>query len=100
MSEKLELTEIKNRVSALKMKIGRYFRAYRKAIGKTQAQLARELDVHPSTIARIENGNIFPQAHYLKYLSKCYLLNGDFIFPRDAGRALPGGDGYLKNSIE
>jgi transcriptional regulator with XRE-family HTH domain len=59
----------------IKTEIGKRFKRFREAIGKTQAQLARELDVYQSTITNIEVGKTFPGIRYLDYLQKNYKLN-------------------------
>ncbi|NIM13430.1 MAG: helix-turn-helix domain-containing protein [Candidatus Aminicenantes bacterium] len=60
---------------SIKTEIGRRFKRFREAIGKTQAQLARELNVYQSTITNIEVGKTFPGIRYLDYLEKNYRLN-------------------------
>jgi transcriptional regulator with XRE-family HTH domain len=64
---------------SIKIEIGRRFKRFREAIGKTQAQLARELNVYQSTITNIEVGKTFPGIRYLDYLQKNYRLNISWI---------------------
>lgn len=64
---------------SIKTEIGGRFKRFREAIGKTQAQLARELNVYQSTITNIEVGKTFPGIKYLDYLQKNYGLNISWV---------------------
>ncbi|UCH92699.1 MAG: helix-turn-helix transcriptional regulator [Candidatus Aminicenantes bacterium] len=63
----------------LKKEIGRRFKEFRKAIGKKQVELAKELHVYQSTITNIEVGKTFPRAHYLYHWQNQYNLNINWI---------------------
>jgi transcriptional regulator with XRE-family HTH domain len=62
-----------------KKEIGGRFNEFRKLIGKTQTQLANELNVGQSTIAIIESGTTFPSTKYLIYLHHHYHLNPTWL---------------------
>ena len=59
----------------LKKEIGRRFKLFRDALGKTQYQLGEELDVYQSTLTNVELGRTFPRIHYILYFNKKYNLN-------------------------
>jgi len=63
----------------IKKEIGRRFRVFRKAIGKKQIQLAREIGVSPSAISFIERGTSFPKINYIDFLHRNYRLNIDWL---------------------
>ena len=63
----------------IKKEIGHRFKRFRKAIGKTQMQLARELKVYQSTITNIEVGKTFPGLKYLHYFHDKYRLNTNWL---------------------
>jgi len=63
----------------LKKEIGKRFRLFREAIEKTQAQLAKELNVYQSTITNIEMGKTFPGLRYLNYFQNLYRLNVNWM---------------------
>ena len=64
---------------SIKKEIGRRFRRFRDAIGKTQTQLAKELEVYQSTITNIEVGKTFPGVKYLHYFHHKYRLNTNWL---------------------
>jgi transcriptional regulator with XRE-family HTH domain len=59
----------------LKKEVGTRFKRFRESIEKTQAQLAKELNVYQSTITNIEMGKTFPGIRYLHYFQDKYRLN-------------------------
>jgi DNA-binding XRE family transcriptional regulator len=63
----------------VKKEIGRRFKKFRETIGKTQAELAHELDVYQSTITNIEVGKTFPGVKYLHYFQYKYRLNVNWL---------------------
>lgn len=63
----------------IKKEVGRRFKRFREAIGKTQTQLAKELDVYQSTITNIEVGKTFPSLKYLHYFHLNYNLNTNWL---------------------
>jgi len=63
----------------IKKEIGQRFKRFRRAIGKTQMQLARELNVYQSTITNIEVGKTFPGLKYLHYFHNKYRLNTNWL---------------------
>jgi transcriptional regulator with XRE-family HTH domain len=66
-------------ISIIKKEIGRRLRELREAIGKTQTQLARELQVYQSTITNMEIGKTFPSIKYLHYFHHTYGLNTNWL---------------------
>jgi transcriptional regulator with XRE-family HTH domain len=80
--------DIMNKID-IKKEIGQRFRVFRKAIGKKQIQLARELKVSPSVITFIERGNCFPKLNYINYLHRYYRLNIDWLLGSDVPMFLP-----------
>lgn len=64
----------------MKRDIGRRLRHFRESIGKTQQQLAEELNINQSTITNIEVGNSFPKISYLAYFYHCYKMNIHWLF--------------------
>ena len=62
-----------------KKEIGRRFFEFRTLIGKSQTQLAAELDVYQSTITNIERGMTFPAAIYIIYCHQHYNLNPTWL---------------------
>ena len=67
----------------IKKEIGQRFRVFRKAIGKKQIQLAREIGVSPSAISFIERGTSFPKINYIDFLHRNYRLNIDWLLGGD-----------------
>lgn len=73
---------------AVKKAVGSRFSQFRRAIDKTQQQLADELEIYQSTITNFEQGKTFPNLSYLYHFSERYGLNinwlitgkGDMIF--------------------
>jgi transcriptional regulator with XRE-family HTH domain len=63
--------------------IGFRFLLFRKAIKRTQFQLASELSIGQSKIAEVEKGRQFPKINYLHYLKKKYGLNINWLLCRD-----------------
>lgn len=72
---------VKTRETILKQKkeIGHRFYEFRTLIGKSQTQLAKELDVYQSTITNIERGVTFPAAMYIIYFHQHYNLNPGWL---------------------
>ena len=72
---------VKTRVTIIKQKkeIGLRFCEFRTLIGKSQTQLAKELDVYQSTITNIERGVTFPAAIYIIYFHQHYNLNPTWL---------------------
>ncbi|UCH96429.1 MAG: helix-turn-helix transcriptional regulator [Candidatus Aminicenantes bacterium] len=64
---------------SIKKQVGKRFRQFREAIGKTQVQLGQEFKVYQSTITNIEVGKTFPSIKYLHHLGKAYRLNADWV---------------------
>jgi transcriptional regulator with XRE-family HTH domain len=62
-----------------KKEIGSRFKRFREALGKTQTQLAKELDVYQSTITNIEVGKTFPSIKYLHHFHRKYRLNANWL---------------------
>jgi transcriptional regulator with XRE-family HTH domain len=62
-----------------KKEIGRRFFEFRTLVGKSQTQLAAELDVYQSTITNIERGMTFPAAIYIIYCHRHYNLNPTWL---------------------
>lgn len=62
-----------------KNEVGSRFKRFREAIGKTQTQLAEELQVYQSTITNIEVGKTFPNIKYLHYFHEKYRLNSNWL---------------------
>ncbi len=52
---------------------------FRKAIGKTQRELAEELNVYQSTITNIEQGKVYPNIHFLHYFNEKYRLDINWL---------------------
>lgn len=69
----------KENASIIKKDIGRRFKWFREAIGKTQTQLAEELYVYQSTITNMEIGKTFPSIKYLHYFYHTYGLNTNWL---------------------
>jgi transcriptional regulator with XRE-family HTH domain len=55
------------------------FLLFRKAIRRSQSQLASELKTHQSEIASIEKNIIYPKINYLHFLNKKYGLNINWL---------------------
>lgn len=64
----------------LKQELGGRFRKFRKAIGKTQYQIAEELGVYQSSVTNIEIGKTFPKINYLRHFYEKYDLNLTWLF--------------------
>lgn len=90
----------------IKKEIGRRFKRFREAIGKTQTQLANELDVYQSTITNIEVGKTFPSLKYLHYFHRKYRLNtnwllsdvGDIFIPEE--EPVPSATALLNSHLQ
>ncbi|NIM80365.1 MAG: hypothetical protein GTO20_16385 [Candidatus Aminicenantes bacterium] len=52
---------------------------FRHTIGKSQKQLANELQLYQSTITNIEKGKTFPGIAYIHYFYNKYRLNADWL---------------------
>ncbi|MCK4764152.1 MAG: helix-turn-helix transcriptional regulator [Candidatus Aminicenantes bacterium] len=63
----------------LKEEVGIRFCQFRKAIDKTQQQLADELKIYQSTITNFEQGKTFPNLNYLNHFSGKYGLNINWL---------------------
>ncbi|UCH97857.1 MAG: helix-turn-helix transcriptional regulator [Candidatus Aminicenantes bacterium] len=74
----------------IKKQIGKRFAVFRKAIGKTRVQLARELKVKPATITNIEMGKSYPHIHYINYLHRHYRLNSNWLLGGNVPMFLQG----------
>jgi len=75
---------------------------YRKAIGKTQQQLANDVRVSVTHIQRIEYGENTPTVYLAKKISKSLNKNVDEVFPADEENAAASGndaDGGKRNLI-
>jgi transcriptional regulator with XRE-family HTH domain len=76
------------------MHISSHVRTKRKALGLTQDELARELNVTHQHISRIEGGQVVPSLDVLVNLSRRlgvttdYLLTGHEMTPLDAAGAI------------
>ncbi len=62
-----------------KKEIGKRFKKFRESIGKSQTQLAKELNLYQSTITNIEVGKTFPNIKYLQYFFLTYGLNANWL---------------------
>jgi len=62
-----------------KESIGYRLRKFRKAIQKTQADIAHEASVSQANVARMESGDVFPNITYLSYLHKYYKMNTNWL---------------------
>ena len=69
----------KQNASIIKKDIGRRLKWFREAIGKTQTQIAAELQVYQSTITNMEIGKTFPSIKYLHYFYHTYGLNTNWL---------------------
>jgi transcriptional regulator with XRE-family HTH domain len=69
------------------------FILFRKAIKKTQLQLAKETGIAIETIDETENGRKFPEINYLHTLNKRYGLNINWILSGD-------GDMFIKDLVQ
>jgi transcriptional regulator with XRE-family HTH domain len=58
---------------------GLRFLLFRKALRKTQFQLANEVGAKLSDIRQIENGTEYPEINYLHFLNKKYGLNINWV---------------------
>jgi transcriptional regulator with XRE-family HTH domain len=70
---------IKANNAPIKKEIGKRFKKFREAIGKTQTKMAEELNVYQSTITNIEVGKTFPGVKYIHYFHKEYNLNSNWL---------------------
>lgn len=77
------------KVTASKKEIGTRFRAFRKAIDKSQKEIAKEVHVSQSTFANIEGGKAYPNLTYLIHFSNKYRLNNLWLLTGD-GEMLMG----------
>jgi transcriptional regulator with XRE-family HTH domain len=66
------------------------FLLFRKAIKKTQEQLAEETETNLEILDGIEKGSIYPEINYLHFLNKKYGLNINWILCGD-------GEMFIKN---
>ena len=92
----------------IKKEIGRRFKRFREALGKTQSQLAVELGIYQSTITNIEVGKTFPSIKYLHYFHRKYRLNTNWLLSDEgdiflvenepASAAIAGLDYHLQRS--
>ncbi|UCH92753.1 MAG: helix-turn-helix transcriptional regulator [Candidatus Aminicenantes bacterium] len=71
-----------------KKSIRRRFKEFRTAIGKTQTQLAIELNVYQSTITNIEGGKSFPAFPYIYYLYSHYHLSPTWLLTGEGEKFL------------
>lgn len=69
----------KAKEAKVKFQIGLRFEEMRREIGLTQQQLADELEMSNTTIAQIEKGRNYPQAHALIGLSKLFNVNLNWL---------------------
>jgi len=84
---KLDETDIKMKKIDYKAlgDLGIRFLLFRKAIKKTQSQLAEELGIDPSEIAAIEKGAPGLKINHLHYLNKKYGLNINWMLCKGGG---------------
>lgn len=71
----------------IKEEIGNRFKQFREVIGKTQSQVAKDLDVYQSTITNIEVGKTFPGVKYIHFLHRKYRLNNNWLL-NDCGEII------------
>ncbi len=84
-----QLVKTPETVIKQKKEIGRRFCEFRKLIGKTQIQLAKELDVYQSTITNIERGSTFPALIYIIYFHRNYNLNPTWLLCGEGQTFIP-----------
>jgi transcriptional regulator with XRE-family HTH domain len=78
----------------MKKIIGERFKDFRKKIGKTQKELAQEAEMSQANIAKIENGEIFPNLEILISLYSKYNLNIHWIISGKGDSMLRGQKDY------
>ena len=70
---------------SIKKNVGLRFCQFRRAINKTQQQLADELGIYQSTITNFEQGKTFPNINYLYYFTKKYGLDINWLITGAGG---------------
>jgi len=80
------MNEIDNKMqnddNLTKKELGFRFLMFRKAIGKTEMELASELNIPEAKINDIETGVVYPEIALLHYLYKTYGLNIHWLLTR------------------
>ncbi|MDQ1351776.1 MAG: Helix-turn-helix protein [Acidobacteriota bacterium] len=71
------------KVTASKKEVGIRFREFRKAIDKSQKEIADEVRVSQSTFANIEGGKAYPNLSYLLHFSQKYHLDIIWVLTGD-----------------
>lgn len=64
--------------------VGEVMRAAREKLGKTQAQMATDLEVTQPLIARWEAGNAYPRTEDVRRVAAAYRLKPDQLLPERA----------------
>jgi transcriptional regulator with XRE-family HTH domain len=65
--------------TSIKKGVGSRFWQFRRALNKTQQQLADELGIYQSTITNFEQGKTFPNINYLYYFNEKYGLDINWL---------------------
>lgn len=79
-SEKMKKTkEQSSAITNLKEEVGERFKIFRLGKKKSQNVLAKELQVHQTTVTNIEKGATFPKVSYLDYFFQKYGLNLNWL---------------------
>jgi len=73
---------------SIKKNVGSRFCQFRRAINKTQQQLADELGIYQSTITNFEQGKTFPNLNYLYYFNEKYGLDINWLITGAGGMLL------------
>lgn len=68
---------------SVRKEMGFRFLLFRKAIQKTEKQLASELNIQESTINEIENGSTYPKITWLHYLYENYRLDINWLLTQN-----------------
>jgi transcriptional regulator with XRE-family HTH domain len=74
--------------TSIKKDVGLRFCQFRRAINKTQQQLADELEIYQSTITNFEQGKTFPNINYLYYFNEKYGLDINWLITGAGGTFL------------
>ncbi len=74
----------------LKVDVGQRFKQFRVDRKKAQHIMAKELEVHQSTITNIEHGTTFPKINYLQYFYEKYGLNINWLITGEGEMYMKG----------
>jgi transcriptional regulator with XRE-family HTH domain len=93
----MKMTKQDLKEAAMKKEIGLRFKQFREFINKSQAKLAKELQVRQVIISEIETGRTFPGLNFQHYLYIQYNLNLNWLI-RGSGEMIVSPAKKFKNA--